>query len=264
MRVVTLNIWGGGKDWPERLRALRAGFERWAPDLVTLQEVRRTDEEDQAREILGEDYRLVHQSERGTNHEGVATGSRWPIEEVFEVELPLVDPYSGFFATALVTEIAAPEPYGRVLMVNYLPSWRLDQAYEREQQAVATADRLEALVADKPGHVIVAGDLDADPMATSIRFWTGRHSLDGRSVCYRDAWESAGTGDGDTFCAGSPYVADWDLPFRRLDYVLVRCAAHGGPTLPIGDCRRVFDGPDDTGSDHYGVLADLRPPPASQ
>ena len=263
MRLVTLNIWGGGRDWPRRREALRRGFASSTPDLVTLQEVRRTDEEDQARSILGESYELVHQAKRGSNGDGIATASRWPIGEVFEIELPLVERDAGFAATALVTEIAAPSPYGRVWLVNYLPSWRLNHAYERERQAVGVASRLEELVADRPGHVVVAGDLDADPMATSIRFWTGRHALEGRAVCYRDAWESAGTGEGDTFCAGSPYVADWDWPFRRIDYVLVRCDRHGGPTLAIAECRRVFDGPEDTGSDHYGVLAELRPPPAA-
>jgi hypothetical protein len=42
---------------------------------------------------------------------------------------------------------------------------------------------MEDLLAGRPGHVIVAGDLDADPASTSIRFWTGRHALDGTSVC---------------------------------------------------------------------------------
>jgi endonuclease/exonuclease/phosphatase family metal-dependent hydrolase len=53
-------------------------------------------------------------------------------------------------------------------------------------------------------------------------------------------------------------VEDW--PFRRIDYVLVRCAEHGGPSLDIADCRRVFDVPSTDGvwaSDHFGLLTDL-------
>ena len=38
---------------------------------------------------------------------------------------------------------------------------------------------------------LFAVHLDADPSAGSVRFWCGRQALDGMSVCYRDAWESA-------------------------------------------------------------------------
>jgi endonuclease/exonuclease/phosphatase family metal-dependent hydrolase len=66
---------------------------------------------------------------------------------------------------------------------------------------------------------------------------------------------------GHTFVPENPYGTDWDWPFRRIDYILVRCGLHGGPTLRIADCRRVFDGADTTAGDHYGVVADLRLPP---
>src|SRR5919204_4302380 len=73
-------------------------------------------------------------------------------------------------------------------------------------------------------HVIFAGDFSADPDSAGVGFLTGRQSLDGTSVCYRDAWESAHPGEsGDTFTPRNPLVYDWDWPFRRLDYVLVRC-----------------------------------------
>ena len=99
-----------------------------------------------------------------------------------------------------------------------------------------------------------------------MRFWTGRHPLDGMSVCYRDAWVSAhpdGSAPapsqelGHTYVPGNPYSVDWDWPFRWIDYVLLRCALHGGPTLAVADCVRTFDQPDTTVSDHYGVAVDL-------
>jgi endonuclease/exonuclease/phosphatase family metal-dependent hydrolase len=109
--------------------------------------------------------------------------------------------------------------------------------------------------------VLVAGDLDADPDATSIRFWTGRHALGDLSLCYRDAWDSAHPGEpGHTFVPGNPYAADWDWPFRRIDYIFVRCGEHGGPTLAVAGCARTFDRPATCVSDHYGVVADLRLP----
>jgi hypothetical protein len=49
-----------------------------------------------------------------------------------------------------------------------------------------------------------------------VRFITGRQSLDGTSVCYRDAWEAVHPGvRGETFSATNPLLADWDWPFKR-------------------------------------------------
>ncbi len=100
------------------------------------------------------------------------------------------------------------------------------------------------------------------PEAASIRFLSGLQSLDGMSVCYRDAWASVhGTRPGDTFTPSNPLVRDgetaWDIP-RRIDYVFVRCDDYG-PTLDVRDCRRLFDEPQDGvwASDHFGVLAEL-------
>jgi endonuclease/exonuclease/phosphatase family metal-dependent hydrolase len=128
---------------------------------------------------------------------------------------------------------------------------------------VAAARFLEGLVEDDRPHVVVAGDLDADADAASVRFWTGRQSLDGASVCYRDAWERGHPAEpGATFSPEeNPLVADPDWPFRRIDHVLVRCGEHGGPTLGIERCERIFDAPVDGvwASDHFGVMADLSP-----
>jgi endonuclease/exonuclease/phosphatase family metal-dependent hydrolase len=113
-------------------------------------------------------------------------------------------------------------------------------------------------------HVVLAGDLDATPDAASVRFWRGRQSLEGMSVCYRDAWGSTHPDEpGNTFTADNPLVTaenwDWELELgRRIDHVFVRCTDHG-PTLDVRDCERIFDEPVDGvwGSDHFGVVADL-------
>ena len=247
LRVATLNTWGTRGDWPRRREAMRTGFAALDADVITLQETIVTDGFDQAREILGEGYQFVHQREREPDGQGITTASRYPIGASFEVEWPRTQ---GFASTCLVTEILAPEP---VWVANHLPDWQLDHEHERTLQTLAAARALKAL----DGHVIVAGDFDADPEATSVRFWTGRHPLDGLSVCYRDAWESRHPGEpGHTFVPGNPFSADWDWPFRRIDYILVRCGEHGGPTLRIARCERIFDG-EHTVSDHYGLVADL-------
>ena len=112
-------------------------------------------------------------------------------------------------------------------------------------------------------HVIVASDLTDPPDSSSVRFWTGRQSIGGYSVSYRDAWESLHRDEpGDTYTPDNANLIDHDWPFRRLDYILVRCGLHGGPTLQVKRCEVIFDTAEDGvwGSDHYGVVADLEIP----
>jgi len=261
LRLATLNMWGVRGDWNARRPVLSAGLADLAPDLLTLQEVIVTADYDQARDVLGDDYHLVHQADRETDGQGVTTASRWPTGQVINVDLHVTDRTADFACTSLVTEIRAPDPLGRVWLVNNLPSWQLDYEHERQLQAVATARALEHQAAERPGHVVGVGDFDADPDATSMRFWTGRHALDGLNVCYRDAWASIHPDEpGHTFTPDNPHSADWDWPFRRIDYILIRCGRHGGPTLAIVDCARTFDQPHTSISDHYGLVADLELP----
>jgi endonuclease/exonuclease/phosphatase family metal-dependent hydrolase len=262
VRVLTMNLWALGGDWPRRRAVLVDGLRRLRPDLVAFQEAIRTDRYDQAAELLGNGYRLVHQSAREPDGQGITIASRWPVVAVREVDLQVTPRSAGFACATLIARIAVPPPVGEVVFANHLPSWQPRLEYERELQTVLAARALERLAGDHT-HVVVAGDLDADPGCASVRFWLGRQSLSGTSVCYRDAWEAAGPGGpGDTFTPDNPLVADPDWPFRRIDHILVRCADHGGPTLAIRACRRVFDEPVDGAwaSDHFGVLADLAVP----
>ena len=277
LRVATQNVWAHGGDWPARLQVLRKGFTEMAPDIVALQETIVLGDDDQAREVLGDTYHYVHSRIRGADGIGISIASRWPIDRPRELDLRLrPGAPTGSAPTALLVEIDAPD-VGRVVFVNHVRSWQPRLAADRERQAVMVADALdrypvpeEASDAGHSGlpHVIVAGDLDADPASTSIRFWTGRHAIAGRSVCYRDAWEAThGSAAGETFTPENPLMQDQDWPFRRIDYILVRCADHGGPTLFIARSGRLFDQPIDGAwaSDHFGVWADLEVPalPAS-
>jgi endonuclease/exonuclease/phosphatase family metal-dependent hydrolase len=262
MRVATLNLWGRSGDWAARRAVLQAGFQALAPDLVAFQESVVSDGDDQVVEVLGDGFHVVHQAERAPDGMGVSIASRWPIDAVHELDLHVTARTADFPCTTLVAEIDCPAPTGRVLFVNHFPSWQLQFEVERERQAVLAARFIEEHRGEHQ-HVVVLGDFDADPAATSVRFWTGRHSLEGVSVCYRDAWERAHLSDpGHTLSPPeNPLVADHDWPFGRIDYVLVRCGEHGGPTLRIAACERIFDAPVDGvwASDHFGVLVDLAP-----
>jgi endonuclease/exonuclease/phosphatase family metal-dependent hydrolase len=241
LRVATLNLWGIRGDWNARRTALMHGFRQLNPDIIAFEESIVTDEYDQVRDLLNSDYHVVHHGVRQADGMGISIASRWKPEAVHELDLQLSPRTADFPCTALLAEVQTPEPIGALLFVNHFPSWKLDFEYEREQQAVRTARLIEDVVAGRKMHVVLVGDLDAEPNAASIRFWSGRQSLDSMSVCYRDAWESAHPADaGHTFTPDNLLMKDPDWPFRRIDYIFVRCGLHGGPTLGISACSLIF------------------------
>ncbi len=241
------------------------GLRELRPDLVAFQEPIKTDDYDQVLDLLGSGFHVVHHNAGlvgDGDHNGASIASRWPLGEVREVDLNVTLRTADFPCTTLVAEVLAPDPIGPLLFVNHLPSYQLGFEIERELQAVAAARFVEEFVGGRSMHVVLAGDFDADPEAASVRFWCGRQSLGYMSVCYRDAWESTHPGDpGHTYTPRNPLMATPDWPFRRIDYIFVRCADYG-PTLEISSCARIFDEPIDGvwASDHFGVVADLAVP----
>jgi endonuclease/exonuclease/phosphatase family metal-dependent hydrolase len=263
MRIATLNVWGTRGHWPARLAVLRQGFQTLDADIVTLQETILTENFDQAGEILGPGYHLAQQQSREEDGQGITTASRWPIGRAFEIDFHVTERTHDFACTCLVSEILAPEPYGRLWIANHFPDYQLDHERERRLQSLAAARSLESLVVQSPGHVVVAGDMDADDASDSMRFWAGRHVVDDTSVCYRNAWESIHPDErAPTFVPENPNSENEDWPFRGIDHILVRCA-DSGPTLRIVSCRRIFDRGATSASDHYGLLAELEPPARS-
>lgn len=260
MRVMTVNVLSPGNGgWEQRRPLIENGLRHWRPDLIALQEVTR----DGLPALPGDDYHVVHHSRRSSDGVGAALASRWPVRAVREVDLHVTDRVDLPWNAAVIAEIEAP--VGPVLFVHHKPSWQYGYAVERERQAVVCARAVEEQAAGRTVHVVLAGDFDDTPDSASIRFWTGKQSLDGVSVAYTDTWAAANPGrPGHTFTPVNPLVRGGEMaldPGRRIDYVMVRCGVHG-PTLKVTDCRLAFDEPVDGvwASDHFGVVADLTAP----
>jgi endonuclease/exonuclease/phosphatase family metal-dependent hydrolase len=266
VRVATLNLWGRHGAWDERRSVLVDGLRELQPDIIAFQEAVVTDGYDQVVDLLGASYYVAHQAGRETEGAGLSIASHWEIGEVWEETLhvtPRIDPNQ-----LAVAQILAPGPLGTLLFAHHNPSWQLGFELERELQAVAASRFVEDLLGKQEAisHVLLAGDFNAAPDSASVRFWRGLQSLDGMSVCYRDAWESAHPRDpGHTFSPQNLLVVsggEWPLELgRRIDYVMVRCGRHG-PTLEVTSCERIFDEPVEGvwASDHFGVVADLALP----
>lgn len=272
VRVLTLNLWQRYGSWPERRSLLIDGLRALEPDVAAFQESVTSDDYNQITDLLGSGFHVVHHKNRDPQGMGISIASRWPLGEVHALDLDVTPRCAGFPAGTMVAEIQGPDPVGSFLFVNHFPHFQLSFERERELQAVRAAQFIEDLVQGGTRQVILVGDFDADPEAASIRFWSGRQSLDGMSVCYRDAWASMHPDDpGHTFTPDSPVVKDEvvkgmrpfrDWPFRRIDYIFVRFGAHGGQAMDIVDCARIFEKPVDKvwPSDHFGLVADLAVP----
>jgi endonuclease/exonuclease/phosphatase family metal-dependent hydrolase len=266
MRVMTFNLLSPDHaDWHRRRSVIQAGVARLRPDVIALQESVRGPAYDQVPDLLGSGYHVVHHSGRSPDGVGAAFASRWPVHAVREIDLRVTDRVDLPWSAAVAAEIDAPPPIGPLMFVHHKPTWHVGFALERELQAVACARFIEEQVAGRKLHVVLAGDFDDSPDSASVRFWTGKQSLHGTSVAYRDAWTAIHADDpGHTFTPLNPLERAGEMSLelgRRIDYIMVRSGVHG-PTLQVVDCRLAFDQPVDGvwASDHFGVVADLAAP----
>jgi endonuclease/exonuclease/phosphatase family metal-dependent hydrolase len=231
LRVITCNVLTlADASGPTRHEVLRPVLPGLSPDIVALQEVTRTAELDQAAELLGPEFTIVDLPGRSPSGTGECLASRWPLGTVSRLDVPLAS--DGMRATAVVAEVLAPPPLGPLLAVHHRGTYHLQLEGIREQQALATARFVEDLLAGRDDvPVVLLGDLNAAPDAASIRFLTGKQSLDGTSVRYEDAWAATHPDDGGhTFTPRNPLVRAGQMPLergRRIDYVLIRSGPHG-------------------------------------
>ncbi len=263
VRTVTFNVLSYDHAEPSRRREVAAaGLRALRPDIVALQETTLGVGIDEAHELLGEDYHVQEHASRPADEVGSVLASRWPISPVAVIDLAVLPRVPS--AAALAASVNLPDPFGSALLVHQHAAFQYGYTAEREMQALTCARRIEEL-AGRYRHVIVLGDFNDDADSASVRFWTGKQSLDGFGVHYQDAWRAAHPRvPGETFVPHNPLVRTGELPLeagRRIDYVLIRSGPYG-PSLRVLDARLVLDEPVNGvwASDHFGVLADLTVP----
>ncbi len=260
LRILTLNIWNVSGGWSERREAVLHVLREEAPDVVCLQEVIENDRGNQAAWIadaLG-GWSWTYGGEQSLARDGARFGnavlSRWPIDGSSSLRLPYRDD------AADIQRVAVHARTGGVDVVCTHLSWQLHDGALRERQVQALADFAEE-VTDPDATVgpVIAGDLNADPDSTEVRYLTGLTSLDGRSTFFWDAWRTAGGGGpGLTWSDENPHAAAEHEPQRRIDYVLSKLRGTTGNGRPV-ECR-VVAGTTVDGvwpSDHFGLLAVL-------
>ena len=260
LRVVTLNIWNLSGDWRARRGAIVALLRRCKPDVVCLQEVIASARGNQAEWLAAElgGWSVAYAGSppaAATGQFGNAVLSRRPIEASAHAELPYVpDEHE-------LPRLAVHARTGGVDVFSTHLAWQLHDSSLRERQVRALVDFVSER-SDPAARVgpVVAGDLNAEPDSTVVRYLCGLASLDGRSTYFQDAWRLAGDGGpGFTWSNANPHAAKDGEADKRIDYVL---SGFHGPALggrPV-ECRVVGDAPVDGvwPSDHHGVLAVLQ------
>jgi len=268
LRVLTINVQNDEGD-PRRTGLLNDTLRGLTPDLVAFQEVCYPDWRDQLAELVeGTGLRhtthqadvLAYRPPHADRYGGTAIATRWPHRVVEAVDQR--SPEVHWWTQAAVVDVPG---HGTLLFITPTTAWRLDAEAARVRQAVEVSD----LDARHRGLLptIIAGDLNAGPDASCIRYLSGLQPLAGRSAHYHDAWTVAGEGPGHTWSVDNPIAAaEIDRVVgqpnyrRRLDYVFVGAAhAHPRARARITSARLVGDRPVDGVwlSDHAGVVVDL-------
>jgi endonuclease/exonuclease/phosphatase family metal-dependent hydrolase len=257
---MTLNIWNILTDWPARRAEIVAWIDRLEPDLISLQEViESADGQNQARwlaENAAGEYHVAYAGEKLWGDIGLfgnAVLSRWPIDAEHSMALA-----GETVADDVRRSITHARTGGYDMFATHL-NWKFDDGITREAQVQEVATFIDEH-ADPASSLppILAGDFNAEPDATEIRFLSGTATLGGRSVYYQDAWRVAGgRGPGFTWDNRNPYAFSVREPDRRIDYVFVgwRHDAKGRVETARVVCDRALTGT--FASDHFGVLAEI-------
>jgi endonuclease/exonuclease/phosphatase family metal-dependent hydrolase len=270
VRVVTLNVWNEEGD-QRRFAFINRELRRLSPDLLALQEVADRGSPRRLEQLLeGTGLAGTHQSDvlrvrppGSERYGGNAIATRWPHRVVEGLDQRLADASDVPWAT-LAAVVSIPDK-GDLLFICTTTSWRLDAETARERQVQALTDLDSRHRQALPS--VIAGDFNAAPEASSIRYLTGLQSICGRSACYHDAWAIAGQGSGHTWTDENPNAAAVMEQIirqprhrRRMDYVFVGSwHAHPQARAQVIGAELCFTTPEGGiwASDHFGVVVDL-------
>jgi endonuclease/exonuclease/phosphatase family metal-dependent hydrolase len=266
VRIATWNIWARYGPWEARLPAITETLRRIDADIVGLQEVWEDDTRNQASELAAElGYPSSVFAPNLVFADGVRAGnaviSRWPIRRSEVRTLPrhagdAVDE-EGEERLCVFAEVDGPRGAIQVFCAHL--SWRDDHSAVRQEQAREIC-RFVRETRPRVFPAVLLGDLNAEPHSDELRMLTGRTTVPVPGILFRDAWEAAG-GDapGYTWSNDNPFARATLNIDQRIDHILVGRPKLGGVGHVL-DVRVVGDEPVDGmfGSDHYGLVAELR------
>lgn len=268
-RVMTLNIWQKFGSWVRRREEISTWIALLAPDAVCLQEVVGLGSgATQAHELAQMDALQAlsyHVATPEPKPEHGMHGTAVLVREQIQVNTVLLltdlpDHCETVDGAKFRTAVHVRTEHLDIVSVHLtFKNFRFGTL--RQHQAVELNQAVEDLERSSGGRLtVVAGDFNAEPDATEIRFLTGSATLEGHSAYYQDAWRVAGCrGPGFTWDNRNTLAAPSLASDRRLDYILVGWWDHHRATPWVRAaglcCDRALTGT--FASDHFGVVADI-------
>ncbi len=267
LKVLTLNLWNDQGPYERRRELVREWIARLDPDVIGFQEVLRGDGVDTARDQVPDAYHVEFAAAipfwlAPDKKFGNAVASRWPVTDSEILELP-----GERDELRVALNVTIDAPFGPLSFTSTHLNFKLHHGYVRERQVSALCDFVLRRRPRDGFPPILVGDFNAEPDSTEIRYASGFHSLDARSVQFFDAWRVAGDGSaGYTWSNRNDYARIALEPERRIDYVFVGYPVRVGEHYGLGHvercevvCNHERDGVWPT--DHFGVYAELRTEP---
>lgn len=258
VKVVTWNLWWQFGPWQDRQPAIAATLRNLDADIIALQEVWHDGKTSSAAELaaaLGYPYVFEQCMVMNDTGFGNAILSRWPIVEQDVITLSGLDE-TGENRNAVYARIEGPR--GDIPVFCTHLNYKYEQSHIRQKQVAELAQFIDSKGPWKYPPV-VCGDFNAEPKSEEIRMLTGLTSCPVKDLCFVDAWNVAGDGQGFTWSNTNAHAVGEFEQDRRIDYIFVgnpkyRGAGHVTQCVVTG--VEPVNGV--TPSDHYAVMANLR------
>jgi endonuclease/exonuclease/phosphatase family metal-dependent hydrolase len=264
---MTWNVWWRFGDWERREQPIVRVIEETSPDILGLQEVWATAEDNQAERLsrqLGLYWawaaspapeRFQRRIGDATIEVGNAIMSRWPIVSSVSRSLPGSSVDEG--RTALITLVDAPS--GPIPFVTTQLAPTVGQSALRcEQVRALTRYLIDEVPETNP---ILTGDLNAEPDSDEVRLLGGHKTAPAvPGLVLLDAWRYAEPDVRQwTWDRRNPAVRATGEPNARIDYIFLAYRPSTAPTLYVRTARLAGDAPSEGvwPSDHAAVVADL-------
>ena len=262
-RLITFNLLNDRSRWAQRRLLVVDQFAALQPDLIALQEVTPTPDNNAQwlADRLGGyhvSYCPFHGEKR--DREGIAILSRWPIHQAHSIELAT--------QSRVAHSIEISFPTRTLIVATTHLHWWPGESSERDRQAQQIIGWLKPFVVDHA--VIVCGDFNGVPDTRAIRLMRDHFSsafalVHGHEPEYtcptpltvgtirtaRDVWRTIRR-KVVAMAANNPFK-----PWRgTLDYIFVN------QHVRVSDCQVVLNqpAPDDARlypSDHFGLMAEI-------
>ncbi len=274
LKILTLNCWSEGKDYPKRWPVLAARLQDINPDVLGFQEIFQRKKAVLLQKALG--YPVLIDGNK--QHGGLAVVSNKKKIASGFIRYSAQSPKENYFRYALWIRLKISRQEWDIFDTHL--SWRLPETEVRQRQVAELWDWIELKNAGKRP-CIVLGDMNSTPQSTEMEFLSGNKwmylSRNGKArvikahLPFIDTFAKIHLSANkmnrkssklfNTWSYRNPYTHRADLPERRIDFIWFRPEAGASKSkykihsseicFNQADKKKIFP------SDHFGVITEI-------